>query len=153
MIQPASAQKRVRTGQAGHLFIKIFLVTSARKTNLKCLKSGGNVFTYSPRQAELPVWFGAVLNYYHRDLSLGLFCLHVSFTSSLCGFISSHYRFQRKTKHVFLALTSLCAILELIGVDTGMGYVVILSQLGTFPLLPPPPLELELESIPWKPHG
>lgn len=88
------------------------------------------------RQAELPVWLGPVLKYCHRDLSPGLLCLGVSFTSSLCGFISLHYQFQRKTEHVFLALTSLCAILELISVATGTGYVVILSQLGT-PLPPP----------------
>lgn len=81
------------------------------------------------------MWFGLVLKYYHRDLSPGLLCLGGSFTSSLCGFISSHYQFQRKTKHVFLALICLCAILELVSVATGMGYVVILSQLGT----PAPP--------------
>lgn len=39
------------------------------------------------------------------DQSLGLLRLGVSFTGSLCGFICSHYQFQRKTKHVSLALT------------------------------------------------
>lgn len=103
-------------------------------------------FTYSPRAgwASL-VRLGPVLKYCHRDLSLGLLCLSVSFASSFCGLISSYYQLQRKTKHVFLVSTSLCAVLELISVDTG-------PKIRCYSKTIRDPPELGLESIPWKPH-
>ena len=88
------------------------------------------------RQAELPVRFGPVLMYYHHVQSRGLLHLGVSFTGSLCGFIHSHYQFQRKTKHTSLALTDFCAILEVLSVATGMGYVGFLKPIRDSPVAP-----------------
>ena len=45
-----------------------------------------------------------------------------------------NYQFQRKTKLTSLALTDLCAILEVVSVAIGMGYVGFLKPIRDFPV-------------------